>query len=172
MAITQISQIRHRRGLQSDLPQLASAELGWSVDTQKLYIGNGTIEEGAPEIGNTRLLTEADLPFANGAVTGQTLTNNTTANIIMPNNLLLDSTYPGVKMNYVITRGGNVRVGTFNIAQLGNVVAYDDEYSESANIGISFLVTQVANTYAQISANTSNQGTDANLQFSITTIPF
>lgn len=58
MAVIQISRIQHRRGLQADLPNLASAELGWSVDTRKLYIGNGTIEEGAPSIGRTELLTE------------------------------------------------------------------------------------------------------------------
>ena len=51
MAVIQISRIQHRRGLESDLPNLASAELGWSVDTRKLYIGNGTIEEGAPSLG-------------------------------------------------------------------------------------------------------------------------
>ena len=58
MAIIQISKIQHRRGLSNDLPQLASAELGWSVDTRQLYIGNGTIDEGAPTIGNTEILTE------------------------------------------------------------------------------------------------------------------
>lgn len=57
MAVTQISRIQHRRGLEQDLPQLASAELGWSVDTQKLYIGNGTLEEGAPATGVTEILT-------------------------------------------------------------------------------------------------------------------
>ena len=57
MAVTQISRIQHRRGLQQDLPQLASAEFGWSVDTQKLYIGNGTLEEGAPKTGVTEILT-------------------------------------------------------------------------------------------------------------------
>ena len=53
MAIVQISRIQHRRGLDADLPNLASAELGWSVDTRKLYIGNGTIEEG--EIGRAHV---------------------------------------------------------------------------------------------------------------------
>lgn len=61
MAVTQISRIQHRRGLEQDLPQLASAELGWSLDTRKLYIGNGTTEEGAPEVGVTRILTEYDI---------------------------------------------------------------------------------------------------------------
>jgi hypothetical protein len=58
MAIVQISQITNRLGLNTDLPQLAGAELGWSTDTRQLYIGNGTLEEGAPVIGNTEILTE------------------------------------------------------------------------------------------------------------------
>ena len=53
MAIVQISQIKHRRGTNENLPQLSSAELGWSVDTQQLYIGNGTLAEGAPQIGRS-----------------------------------------------------------------------------------------------------------------------
>ena len=58
MAIVQISQITNRKGLQVDLPQLAGAEFGWSTDTRQLYIGNGTLEEGAPIVGNTEILTE------------------------------------------------------------------------------------------------------------------
>jgi hypothetical protein len=58
MAIVQISRIQHRRGLQQDLPNLASAELGWSIDERRLFIGNGTIEEGAPTEGVTEILTE------------------------------------------------------------------------------------------------------------------
>jgi hypothetical protein len=57
MAIVQISRIQHRRGLQQDLPQLASAELGWSIDTRRLYIGNGYLTEGAPIEGVTEILT-------------------------------------------------------------------------------------------------------------------
>jgi len=58
MAIVQISQITNRLGLNADLPQLAGGELGWSTDTRELYIGNGTLAEGAPVIGNTEILTE------------------------------------------------------------------------------------------------------------------
>ena len=67
MAIVQISQITNRKGLNADLPQLAGAELGWSTDTRQLYIGNGTIEDGAPVVGNTEILTEFSdiLNFAN-----------------------------------------------------------------------------------------------------------
>jgi hypothetical protein len=58
MAIVQISRIQIRRGLNQDLPQLASAEMGWSLDTQQLYIGNGTTQEGAPSTGVTEILTQ------------------------------------------------------------------------------------------------------------------
>ena len=57
MPIVQISRIPHRRGKKTDLPQLAAGELGWSVDDQRLYIGNGTVADGAPAIGNTEVLT-------------------------------------------------------------------------------------------------------------------
>lgn len=57
MAVIQISKIQVRRGLQENLPQLASGEMGWSVDEQRLWIGNGTLAEGAPETGNTEILT-------------------------------------------------------------------------------------------------------------------
>lgn len=57
MAVVQISRIQHRRGLEQDFPQLASAELGWSVDTRRLFIGNGLTSEGAPEEGVTEILT-------------------------------------------------------------------------------------------------------------------
>ena len=58
MAVIQISKIQHRRGLGADLPQLSSAEIGWVIDERKLYIGNGTTSEGAPQIGNTEILTQ------------------------------------------------------------------------------------------------------------------
>jgi hypothetical protein len=58
VAVIQISKIQVRRGLQENLPQLASAELGWSIDERRLFIGNGTLGEGAPSSGNTELLTE------------------------------------------------------------------------------------------------------------------
>ena len=65
MAIVQISRITARKGLETDLPQpLAGAELGWAVDQRKLYIGNGTLEEGAPTVGNTEILTEYSNLFA------------------------------------------------------------------------------------------------------------
>ena len=58
MAVIQISRVQHRRGLLQDLPQLSAAEFGWVIDHRRLFIGNGPIEEGAPEIGNTEILTQ------------------------------------------------------------------------------------------------------------------
>ena len=62
MAVVQISKIQQRRGqkLLSGMPQLSSAELAWAVDTQELFIGNGSVAEGAPYVGNTKVLTEHD----------------------------------------------------------------------------------------------------------------
>ena len=57
MPIVQISRIQHRRGKRTDLPQLAAGELGWVIDEQRLFIGNGTIADGAPAVGNTEILT-------------------------------------------------------------------------------------------------------------------
>lgn len=86
MAIVQISQITNRKGLNENLPQLAGAELGWSTDTRQLYIGNGTLEEGAPVIGNTEILTEFSdiLNFTNtytykGEAAGYTVQTGPTA---------------------------------------------------------------------------------------------
>lgn len=81
MAIVQISRITQRKGLQDDLPQLAGAELGWSVDERRLFIGNGTLEEGAPVVGNTEILTEfsdilvlvQDYIYSGQAATGYTV---------------------------------------------------------------------------------------------------
>ena len=64
MAVVQISRIQIRRGKAQEgtgLPQLASGEMAWAIDTQELYIGNGSVSEGAPTVGNTKLLTANDL---------------------------------------------------------------------------------------------------------------
>lgn len=44
----------------SGVPQLSSAEFAWAVDSQELFIGNGSVAEGAPYVGNTKVLTEHD----------------------------------------------------------------------------------------------------------------
>lgn len=63
MAVIQISRIQVRRGkadlsTPSGLPQLASGEIGWAIDNQQLYIGSGSVEEGARAVENVEILTE------------------------------------------------------------------------------------------------------------------
>jgi hypothetical protein len=63
VAVVQISKIQVRRGQKnsnSGVPQLSSAEFAWAVDSQELFIGNGAVAEGAPYVGNTKILTEHD----------------------------------------------------------------------------------------------------------------
>jgi len=63
MAVVQISKIQVRRGKKNagiGIPQLSAAEFAWAVDSQELYIGNGSITEGAPYVGNTKIITEHD----------------------------------------------------------------------------------------------------------------
>jgi hypothetical protein len=95
MAIVSISQIKHRRGNLEDLPQLASGELGWAIDARRLYIGNGTTNEGAPEIGNTELLTEYSDILA----------------------LLHTYTYKGVDAGYTVSTGVDINNPTVRSIQ-------------------------------------------------------
>jgi hypothetical protein len=63
MAVVQISRIQIRRGQKNSgtgIPQLASGELAWAIDTQELFIGNGSVAEGAPYVGNSKILTTND----------------------------------------------------------------------------------------------------------------
>ncbi len=167
MAIVQISQIKHRRGLQENLPQLASAELGWSVDSRRLYIGNGSLAEGAPETGNTEVLTEySNIPGVTSYT--QSLTNNT-SNVAVAN-MAFDSTEPGVILDYRMDRAGNVRVGTLRISQLNTELAWDDEYNETNDIGVTLNVYTISSTYAQVTATTTNTGVNANLTFTVNSI--
>jgi hypothetical protein len=67
MAVFQISRIQIRRGKATEgtgIPQLASGEMAWAVDTQELYIGSGSVTEGAPAVGNTRILTLQDIALS------------------------------------------------------------------------------------------------------------
>ena len=84
MAVTQISKIQIRRGFQADLGNLAGGEFGWAVDTQRLFIGNGTTGEGAPVGGITEVLTEA---------------------IINTNQLITNYTYKGFLGGYEVVTG-------------------------------------------------------------------
>jgi hypothetical protein len=80
MAVIQISKMQVRRGqtAQTNFPQLSSGEFGWSIDQQQLFIGNGSVTEGAPAIGNTEIITERNISnfflLANNYTYGTSLT--------------------------------------------------------------------------------------------------
>jgi hypothetical protein len=76
MAVIQISKIQVRRGAVGDegMPQLSSGEMGWAVDTQQLFIGNGSVAEGAPGVGNTEILTTRSLFDAVANITSSSYT--------------------------------------------------------------------------------------------------
>jgi hypothetical protein len=174
MAVVQISQIKHRHGVQSDLPQLATAELGWSVDTRKLYIGNGTLAEGAPEIGNTEILTEySNLPGV--TVYTQGISSGSTANLTYG---IATENQPAVYIQYAMTRNNDSRVGWLKLARntFTNNYSYDEEYTETSNVGLTFGVIPVGtygpNAYAQISATVDSSGYSANLQYTVSSISF
>ena len=167
-AITQISQIKHRRGANDNLPQLASAELGWSVDTRQLYIGNGTLSEGAPEVGNTEILTEHSSIPGVPTVVSATLTNDYSGTITT-----YYSQNPGIVLNYTIKRQNDVRTGYLRISQLMGNIAYDEEYTETNSVGVTLTVTgdpTVGN--AAIIYTTSNTGYAANLSYTVSTFTF
>ena len=160
MAIVQISQIQIRRGLNQDLPQLASAEMGWSLDTQQLYIGNGTIAEGAPQTGVTEILTinsvaqitnsfaanvaALNTDITNAITTVQTYVTNAIANIgnISGNTATLSASSSGniavfasndVTISYTLTQGSTIRrTGVITASLTTSGVVYTDDYTETA----------------------------------------
>jgi hypothetical protein len=169
MAILQISQIQVRRGLQQDLPQLASGELGWSIDSRRLYIGNGTIAEGAPQEGVTEVLTQySAVNFTYGITQNvSTLTGNVsslTSNLNQVNTTLAAIqagqftsnviTLPGSSSGtidrfpttngaiyYAIQQSNKERSGRIEFSRFGSAVAYDDEYSETAATDVVLTIT-------------------------------
>jgi hypothetical protein len=118
VAIVQISRITQRKGLESDLPQpLAGAELGWAIDQRRLFIGNGTLADGAPVVGNTEVLTEFSdiLGFASqytyqGAAAGYTVQTGVT-----PSDPVAQSIQSRLDSFAVITAFGATGDGTTDV---------------------------------------------------------
>ena len=136
MAVIEISRIQHRRGLYADLPQLAAGELGWSVDEQRLFIGNGPVADGAPKVGNTEILTSG-------------------ANLF---DLLTDYTYKGNTATVVTTGAGGASITrTFqqklddfaNVKDFGAVGDGTADDTGAVNRAIQNLLTSDATTDAR-----------------------
>jgi hypothetical protein len=196
MSIVQISQIQVRRGLNQDLPQLASGELAWSNDTRQLYIGNGTLAEGAPVEGQTEILTQFSiLNFTNsftanvaglqsnisviqGNIVALTAAVNSITSGAVSNVASLSATSQNSVTNisannaavsYTITENGNQRNGTIRLERVAGTatVGYDEEYSQTGTTLTAFNVT--ANTSCStIWANTSTY--PASLTYRITSL--
>jgi hypothetical protein len=167
VAIVQISQITNRKGLQENLPQLAGAELGWSVDERRLFIGNGTLEEGAPVIGNTEILTEFSELIPPPTVT-ELLDNVSAPAIIFSQDV---NTTKAFSVNYTIIRDTTYRTGTLSVAagSVSGNVAYNDNFVENATTGITLSVTQIDSTIYVNYISTST-GTAGSMAYVITNL--
>jgi hypothetical protein len=191
MAVITVSKIQVRSGLQEDLPALDTGEFGWCVDTQRLFIGKGTLAEGAPETGVTEILTEysagllsvsIDLVNANIANVNATLANilPITSNLTPTTTQLLDNvpTLSNIAavtiestasqfINYNITRDTTVRSGTIKVSNYLGTVVYDDEYSETADTGVTLYFTgNTVTNVAVLGYTTTSTGIAGNLTYS------
>ena len=135
MAVVSISRIQVRRGQKnvgSGLPQLASGEFGWAVDSQELFIGNGSVAEGSPFVGNTKLLSETDnlFEFANTYQykTGTNLQTGST-----PNNPVLRTLQQRLDDRISIRSFGANGDGTDQTAALQRAI--DQLYLNASNKG-------------------------------------
>jgi hypothetical protein len=179
MAIVQISQITNRKGLSTDLPQLAGAELGWSTDTRQLWIGNGTLEDGAPVIDNTEILTEfsnisalfstTQSQFSQGTYTrllGQsvTLLNDVGTTEIFTFDTALTPTF---SFDYSIERNGTFRNAVIRVASAGATsLAFDDSGVQNASTGVTISITQSL-SIVRVSYSTNDTSFNGTLSYSI-----
>ena len=193
MAVIQISRIQHRRGLESDLPNLASAELGWSVDTRKLYIGNGTIEEGAPSLGKTEILTQYSILDFESSYTANilalqsnvvlinsnivSLTNRVTTleagslsyvsqslSAGASNNRIATITSNNAVIDYTLSQGSTVRTGSITVSNSNSIVSFNEDYTETDITDIVFSMNANVTT-ANLNYTSTNSG---NLLYRIT----
>ena len=196
MAVIQISQIQVRSGLQEDLPQLATGEFGWSVDTQRLFIGKGTLAEGAPMVGVTEILTEYSIGLINvGLVALEANVANLAANVttltsiignLSPKTVaLLNNTTANIGaiavwsansqiISYNITRNTAIRIGSIKVTNLAGNVVFDDDYSETISTGVTLSFSANANAVV-MGYTTTNTGVDGNLTYvyqNLGTIPY
>ena len=186
MAVIQISKIQVRRGLGENLPQLAGGEMGWSIDERRLFIGNGPLVEGAPEIGNTEILTiyspigaalsniaiiednissiEANIAAlqANSAVTITTISLADNTLSATNTSIILNSVTNLI--DYNIKRGTTYRTGSIKVTQINGAVTYEDDYVETADTGVEISFFAFGSN-SVLRYTTTPTGTTANLAY-------
>lgn len=190
MAVIQVSKIQVRSGLQQDLPALDTGEFGWSVDTQRLFIGKGTLAEGAPTTGVTEVMTEyssgllalsIDQLNANVAnvVANVTTIQNTIGNLsprsvtLADNqssiaNLAITVESSGAKsIDYRIVRGTTVRTGTIKATNYqGTSISFEDDYTETGSTGVTLYWTgNTVTNSAVLGYTTTSTGSTGNLTY-------
>ena len=179
MAIVQVSRITNRKGLAENVPQLAGAELGWAIDQRRLFIGNGTLQEGAPIIGNTEVLTEYSDVFSGrtqfsfgdyivNAGTSATLNNNATTQTVFT---IDANSIPAFEVKYMIRRGVYTRTGTYIVVgstdgTSGTLTTSDANPVQNGSTGVTFTVTESASTIT-FAYTTTNTGVTGTLYYSI-----
>jgi hypothetical protein len=179
VAIVQVSQITNRKGLAENLPQLAGAEFGWATDQRRLFIGNGTLADGAPVIGNTEILTEySDVftgrtEFAFGdlvvkAGTMATVVNNTTATVFT-----IDATaIPAFQVRYMVRRGVYTETGIYNVVGSTDGTGGSGFAATSTNVvnngstGVAFNISETAGTI-YVGYTSTNTGVTGTVYYSI-----
>ena len=191
MAVIEVAKLQVRSGLQENLPALDTGEFGWCVDTQRLFIGKGTLAEGAPQTGVTEILTEYSIGLiniglvaleanvANLAANVTTLTSivanlNPTTTLLLNNqgsianiaNITVASLTSSI-VSYNIVRGTESRIGTIKVTNyVGSTVVFDDDYTETASTGVTLYFTgnTISNT-AVLGYTTTNSGTSGNITY-------
>ena len=190
MAVLEVAKIQVRSGLYEDLPALDTGEFGWCVDTQQLFIGKGTLAEGAPETGVTEILTGYTTASIINSINGLnanvaniaanvssiisqignlvpvsfTLANNqsTLANITA----VAIEAYGARDLNYRIVMNAQVRSGSISVVQTqGNLITFSDDYVESGDTGVELYFTGNASTKTAVLGYKSTSGTVGNLTY-------
>jgi hypothetical protein len=139
--------------------------MGWSLDTQRLYIGNGTIPEGAPVEGVTEILTERSIlnftqGFAANLINVESNVSILQSNVAQlqanaastrANTVVLGASTSGVVRGvfsnnaviyYTLNQGGSLqRRGEINFSRIGSSVIYQDDYTETATSDLVLSIT-------------------------------
>ncbi len=129
-----------RRQLQKDLPRLAPGEMGFCVDTLRLYIGSDSYANGSPWIGNIEIYTDVSRDYL------KSLFNNTVTllgNILspIPSGIIMPISLSSIGYwNYIITKGNQENIGTISFALNNGVVNWSNDVT-GPDLGISLSVS-------------------------------
>ena len=134
MAVIEVAKLQVRSGLQENLPALDTGEFGWCIDTQRLFIGKGTLAEGAPQTGVTEILTEYSIGLINvGIVALEANVANLTANVttLQSNVAALQTAilFNSVTLTNNTSTAANIVYGSNNVVQISTTNSNSLEYS-------------------------------------------